>query len=401
MYRESLIGRITLIAGIVFIALSLRSPLAAVGPLANAIQQSTALSHGAVGMITTLPLLCFGFLSMLTPLFTRRWGIEGALGMSLGLITIGIAVRSLVPVAALFGGTLLLGVGIALGNVLLPSLVKRDFPHRKGWMTSLYSSLMGLGAAIAAGVSVPIAEDLGLGWRYALGIWAVIAVIGIIFWIPQLKHHTRPDRSVRIRKSLKTLGRSRLAWEISLFMGLQSFLFYVVLAWLPEILISQGMNPNEAGWMLSLSQAFGVLGTIILPVYAEKRPDQRGIVWGVCLMELVSIAGFLIPGTTFVPLWAVLIGFSLGCSFGLALLFMVMRTWDSETTTGLSGMSQSVGYLVAAAGPALFGALHDWFDSWSPPLILLLVVAALQLLFGLGAGQDKTISAGSGGEDSQ
>ncbi|MDR8389943.1 MFS transporter [Aliifodinibius sp. S!AR15-10] len=384
--------RFTLIAGIILIALTLRAPLAAVGPLTGAIQKATGLSHGMVGLITTLPLLCFGFLSTLTPLFTRKWGIEGTLGIALCLLSVGIALRSIVSISALYAGTLLLGIGIALGNVLLPSLVKRDFPNYKGWMTSLYSSLMGAGATLAAGISVPLANDLGWGWRYSLGCWAVLSITAFLFWIPQLQDHTLPKRTISIRKSLRDLGQSLLAWQIALFMGLQSFIFYVVLAWLPEMLIGQGMDVNTAGWMLALSQGMGVLGTIVLPAYAERLKDQRGIVWIIGIIELVSIAGLLMPGTRFVPLWAGLIGFALGCSFGLALLFMVLRTQNSETTTELSGMSQSLWYLVAATGPTLFGWIHDVTQSWTGPIILLLAVAFCQLLAGLGAGRNTTIS---------
>ena len=379
--------RYLLLAGIVLIAINLRPALAGVGPLVGAIRESTGLSNAMLGLLTTLPLIAFGVLSTLTPLFTRRFGIEGTLAGALVLLTAGILLRAAPSVIALFGGTLMLGIGIAFGNVLLPGLVKRDFSHRTGSMTSLYSSLMGLGAALAAGVSVPLADQVGLGWRWSLGSWAALSLVALLVWLPQLSRRRRAGQKRSFRKAMKDLGGSLLAWQVALFMGLQSFAFYVILAWLPEILQDRGLDPSYAGWMLSLSQGTGVLGTLMIPTWAEKLNDQRGLVWLVSVLEGVSLLGLMLPGTFWVPLWVSLIGFALGGSFGLALLFIVLRSHDTETATELSGMSQSVGYLLAAVGPTLFGGLHDQTGGWLIPLTLLLVVAAIKLAMGLGAGK--------------
>ncbi|MDZ7691486.1 MAG: MFS transporter [Balneolaceae bacterium] len=175
-------------------------------------------------------------LSTITPLFTKRFGIEATLAASLLMLTAGILIRIIPSPVALFGGTLLLGIAIAFGNVLLPSLVKRDFPHRTGLMTSLYSSAMGIGATVAAGISVPLAADFEWGWRWSLGSWALLSVIGFLVWLPQTKDRTLPKHTRSFTKAMKDLGGSKIAWYVALFMGLQSFVFYVVLAWLPEIL---------------------------------------------------------------------------------------------------------------------------------------------------------------------
>lgn len=389
--QNSTLKNILLIAGIIFIAINLRPALAAVGPLISTIRGDTGLSNTMLGLLTTLPLLAFGVLSTLTSLFSRKMGIEGTLALALGLITGGTLIRVIPGSVALFGGTLLLGVGIAFGNVLLPSLVKRDFPKHTGIMTSVYSSMLGLGATLAAGLSVPMAHDLGWGWRWSLGFWAVPALIALIIWLPQLKNLTIPKHSRSFKQSLRDLGSSKVAWQVALFMGLQSLAFYVVLAWLPEILQDRGLSANNAGWMLSLSQAMGVVGTILFPTWGEKVDDQRPLIWLLVIMEAVSIAGLMPANTFLVWLWPSLIGLALGGSFGLALLFIVLRSHNSETATELSGMAQSIGYLLAAIGPTLFGGLHDITHAWFVPLLFLLIIIGGKLIFGLGAARPKEV----------
>lgn len=378
-----------LIGGIVLVAFNLRPALASVGPLVGAIRADTGLSNVMLGLLTTLPLLAFGVVSMFTSLFTRKWGIESTLAGALVLLTLGTFLRVFTPAAALFGGTVLIGVGIAFGNVLLPSLIKRDFPEKSGLMTSLYSSMLGLGATVGAGVSIPLANEVG--WRWSLAAWAVPAALALMIWLPQLKFRTIPKHKHRFSKSLKQLGSAPLAWQVALFMGLQSLAFYVVLAWLPEILQSRGMNAQQAGWMLSLSQGVGVLGTFLIPAWAERMNNQKALIWALSAIELVSLVGLMIPSAPLAGLWVSLIGFSLGGSFGLALLFIVLRTSDTETATELSGLAQSIGYLLAAAGPALFGLLYDISGGWLVPLFMLIVVLFTKLVFGLGAARPRQI----------
>lgn len=379
-----------LIGGIILIAFNLRPALAAVGPLVSAIRADTGLSNTLLGFLTTLPLLAFGVVSMFTSLFTRKWGIELTLAGALLLLMIGTILRIFSPVAALFGGTLLIGIGIAFGNVLLPSLIKRDFPHKSGWMTSLYSSMLGIGATLGAGLSIPLAG--AVGWRWSLGAWAIPVVIAMILWLPQLRYRTLPAHTRSFSSSLKQLGSARLAWQVAFFMGLQSLAFYVILAWLPEILQSRGMNAQQAGWMLSLSQGVGVIGTFLIPAWAEKMKSQHALIWGLSAIEFISIAGLMVPAAPLAGLWVALIGFSLGGSFGLALLFIVLRTGNTETATELSGLAQSIGYLLAAAGPALFGLLYDISKGWTVPLLMLMLVLVAKLIFGLGAARPRQLS---------
>lgn len=380
-----------LVAGIILIALNLRPALSSLGPLVGMIREATGLSNTYLGLLTTLPLIAFGILSTLTPLFTRKYGIEKTLSGALALLTIGISLRALGYVPALFIGTILLGVAIAFGNVLLPSLVKRDFDKRSGFMTSLYSGMMGVGAALAAGLSVPIAKNLPGSWNTSLGVWGLLSFIAFVVWYPQVKQSQPTLKKRSFKKAMKELGSNMLAWKVALFMGLQSLAFYVILAWLPDILISKGFTTSEAGWYLSLSQVTGVAGSVLIPFIAAKKNDQRLLVLILILLEAVSLIGLWLGGNGGVPLWVSLIGFALGGSFGLALLFIVLRSTDSETTVELSGMSQSIGYLLAAIGPIAIGVTHDITDSWDTALFILFGILFIKLYMGIGAGSSQEL----------
>ncbi len=379
-----------LIAGIALVALNLRPALASVGPLVADIRAETGLSDAALGFITTLPLLAFGFLSFLAFGVGRRLGMDRAVGLAVGLLGVGTLLRGATPVAALYAGTALLGVGVALGNVLLPALVKRHFPHRSGQITSLYSSMMGLGATAAAGLSVPIAAQIG--WRGALAVWIIPAVVALLVWLPQMR--TAPEvHAPSSPGSFAMLARSALAWQLALFLGLQSLTFFVLIAWLPDLLQSRGVSETAAGGLLALSQAMGMVGTALVPLWAGASRDQRAIIWVLALLEAVGLAGLALSGVTLAWLWVSIVGFVLGGTFGLALVLLVLRSHDAETTGRLSGMAQSAGYLIAATGPPIFGWLHDITNGWRVPLGFLMIVLVAKLVAGLPAGRPGTVRA--------
>lgn len=381
-----------LIAVIILISLNLRPSITAVGPLVSEIRVNTGLSNSLIGLLTTLPVLAFGIFSVLTSLFTRKMGTEGTMAFALFILTGGILLRVIPVHAALFGGTLILGIGIALGNVLLPGIVKKQFPERAGLVTGIYSSVFGIGATIASGISVPLSENVGLGWRWTLGSWGFLSAVALIAWIPQLKMNMPVIMKKSFRASLRELGTSKLAWHVAIFVGLQSLTFYTLTAWLPEILIDRGMTPTRAGWMLSLMHGVGVLGTLIVPPLASNKPAQKLPVLWIVLFELMSLTGLLFQTSFFfVVFWTSILGFCLGASFGLALLFIVLRSRDSDSANELSGMSQSVGYTIAALGPVLFGALFDLTLNWAIPIIFLLAIAVLKLWSGWEAGKDQYV----------
>jgi len=381
-----------LVLGIVLLAANLRPALTGVAPLIGEIRADTGISNGMAGLLTTLPLLAFALLSPVAPRAARRFGMERTLLVGLLVLAAGILLRWMEAVAALFLGTAILGAAIAIGNVLLPGLVKREFPERAGLMTSVYTTSLGISAALAAGVSVPLAQLDGISWRGALAVWALPAYLACVAWLPQLGREDRPTDAPS-SPGIKDLWRSPLAWQVTLFMGLQSLAYYVTLTWLPKILQEDGMGAARAGWMLGLSQAVAVVAMFIAPVIAGRRRSQRGVVAVAAGVSGAGALGLLVAGSAASTLWVVLLGLGQGASFSLALTFFALRAPDHAHAAALSGMAQSVGYLLAAAGPFLFGVLRDATGAWKVPLASLLAITACLLIAGLGAARDAHVGA--------
>lgn len=381
------------VAGVMLVASNLRAPITSVGPLLANIRESVGLSAGVAGLITAIPLLAFAGLSPLAPGLARRVGVERVLFGALLLLVAGISLRSAYLPAALFCGTLAIGLAIALGNVLLPSLIKRDFPARVGLMTGLYTATMSSAAALASGVSVPLANGLGVGWRGALGLWAALALVAALFWIPRLRTGSQEVGPSRRSFAHSVLWRSALAWQVTLFMGLQSVIFYVAITWLPAILRGEGLATAQAGWMVSIMQFVAIPAALLAPVLAERSPSQRLVLVCAAGLSGAGILGLLsFAGAGVLP-WVILLGLGQGACISLALTLFALRAPDAGRAADLSSMAQSVGYLLAAAGPSLFGLLRDLSGSWSVPLLVLLAVAAGLAASGMGAGRDARVPA--------
>ncbi len=379
-----------LLVGIIMIATTLRSPITAVGPLIETIRSDTGMSHTLAGLLTTFPLLAFALMSPLAPRISRLWGMERALFLGVCAVTVGIVLRFIPTITALFAGTILLGLGIALSNVLLPSLIKRDFPLRTGVMTGIYSVSMNIFAAIASGISVPVAGHLHSGWRGSLVMWGILAVISLLAWLPQLRYRHEVAK-VQVSAKSSSVWGSKLAWQVTIVMGLQSFVFYSVVAWLPEILTQRGMTPSAAGWMLSLMQLFSVPVTFIVPVLAARFKNQRLLIFLTFLCFMIGFILLLTGVQALVPVAVIPIGMGTGAAFGLVTMFFVLRTRHSQQAAELSGMAQSIGYLLAAVGPLLFGLVHDMTGSWTAALLLLLVAGVIYMIAGWGAGNNRYI----------
>ncbi|MEU9321806.1 MFS transporter [Streptomyces sp. NPDC048295] len=376
-------GQVLLVWGLLVVAANLRASLTGVGPLLNRVQSDLGLAPAAAGLLNTLPLLAFAALSPLVPRLAARWGEERLLGGALVVLTIGIAVRWIPTAAGLFIGTVLIGAGIAVGNVLLPSLVKRDFPTKVGLLTSAYAMVMGGVAALASGVAVPIAEVAPGGWHTALGFWVVFALVSVLVWLPQVRT-SGPAGPARRGQQLP--WRSGLAWAVTAFMGLQSLGFYVVVTWLPQVLQDNGVSPAAAGWLLFWFQIVAVLTSLAVPRAMRWARDQRGLATACSVVLLVGYAG-LFAEPRWALLWTVVLGLGGGACLVLALAFISLRAQDAASAGGLSAMAQSIGYLLAAVGPVVFGLLHSLSSGWRAPLLLMVVAAATQTAAALVAGR--------------
>ncbi|MFS7878541.1 CynX/NimT family MFS transporter [Streptomyces asiaticus] len=393
-----------LLIGIVLASLNMRAALAGVSPLLGEISGHFGLSATTGSLVTTIPLIFMGLASPFAPRLARRRGTEAVLLSALVLLLGGILLRVAPPVMALFAGGALVGSGIAFLNVLMPGLVKRDFPHRAAGMTALYTTSMIGGATVSAASAVPLENALG-GWRGSLASWSLLAAVAALVWIPQTvlarrgTHHGEPA-AAPVRTPVRTtsgaeprLGRSALAWQVTLFMGLQSSIAYVCIAWMPTIFTDHGMSKSAAGLVFAFSTMVQMVGSFVVPTLAGRMRSQRTLAVAVAALMGAGIAGLLVAPAAGAWVWAALIGVGQGGSVGLALTMMVLRTGDAHTSARLSGMAQTWGYLLAAVGPLALGAVHQTTGGWALPLTLMLAVCGALALLGLGAGRDRRIRA--------
>lgn len=372
--------------GILLIAVNLRVAFVIVGPVLSNIGAEFAWSGSTAGLLTGLPLISFAVFSPVAPGLARRLGLDRALCVSLLLLAAGILGRSIPVEAAVWTGTVLIGTGIAFLNVLLPSLVKRDLPTRVSQVTGIYTAVQGGVAAAGAAVVVPIANATTYGWRLALGVWAGLALIALAILLPKL----RPRNPIAAKveghaKDLRSPWKSALGWQVTLFMGLQSLAFFVMVAWLPGIEHEQGIPAATSGLHTSVFLLVGVLASLAAGAVLHNTSDQRPIALGSSILAFCAYAGLsLAPQLTL--LWVVVGALGCGSLIVIALSLFSLRAGNHEQAASLSGMAQSVGYAIAATGPVAFGALRDLSGSWMLPLtvtaMLMLVLCFTAVLSG-------------------
>lgn len=392
-----------LVAGVIFASFNLRPAISSVGPVLELIRDDYGLQNWHAGLLTTLPLIAFAFLSPFVPQIGVRLTNELTVVFGMLLLILGMFVRTVPWVSLLFIGTIIAGAGIAVLNVLIPALIKQKFPLKVGIMTGIYSTTMGLVAGTASGLSVPFAEGLGWGWHMALLFWAIPAVIGVILWV-YLAKKARDERKVETIAqadlegakpafaSNKGIWKSPLAWQMAMFMALQSVIFYVTISWLPEILKDIGYSAEGAGWMLSFMQYIGLPSSFLIPVLADRLRTQKGIVIGLGIGMLFGFTTLLFGTSEIMIVFAVaIIGLSVNGNFSLALTFFALRARNAQDASALSGMAQSLGYLFSALGPTLIGYLNDETGSWTWPIISLLTAVMLLVIFGLLVGRDRYV----------
>lgn len=375
-----------LFIGILLIGASLRAPITSVGIALPSIKETLNLSNTSVSLITIIPLLSFAVISLFAAKISHKFGLERTVFGALILICIGIALRAITGVSWLYVGTILIGVGIAFGNVLTPGIIKMNFPLRIGIMTGYYTVVMNIFGSASSYVTAPLVKHFN--YNIAISLIGIVTFIGIIIWSFQLNKHETVNSSQTTTNI--NVWKSPLSWQITLLMGGQSMIFYSLINWLPEFLLSHGTPINEAGIYLSILQLAIIPLTFVTPIFAEKMKNQVLITFVTGLLFVLGILTLMLQ-----PNWAflgiILIGIASGLAFGLVNTFFGLRTENGLTAAKLSGMSQSVGYLFAAIGPLLFGILHDATNSWNTSFSILLVTSIIIMIIGSRAGRNITI----------
>ncbi|MCW3153465.1 MFS transporter [Achromobacter spanius] len=379
-----------LILGILCIAMALRAPVTGVPPLIGMIREQLGLTSTAAGMLITLPLLAFAVVSLFAAGLARRHGLERTLFGAMVLIAVGIVVRTQGAAWGLYGGTAIIGAGIAIGNVLLPSLVKRDFPQHVAGLTSAYVLTMSIVAGVASAIAIPLAGwSTGLsvdGWHFSTLCLLVLPLASMLLWLPQLARHTPPASTTAHAPHGGRLWHSPLAWQVTLYLGINSFVFYVGVSWLPAILRDAGYSAERAGSLHGLLQLMSAGPALFLAPVVRRVKDQRGAAFCSAASSFVAFVG-LITAPGWATAWIVLLGLGTGGGIILGLAFVGLRARHAQQAAALSGMAQCVGYLFAASGPALMGALHDRLGGWSVALALCAILCVAMAVIGLYAGR--------------
>ncbi|MEQ8206193.1 MAG: MFS transporter [Woeseia sp.] len=370
------------------LAFCMRSVLVVIAPLVSDIQAEFGLSASSASLLIAVPVLCFALLAPIAPRLSQRFHSEPVLLLCALLIGIGTLLRVLPALPALMLGTVALGCGIAVANVLLPAFVKRHFPEKIGLMTGLYLVAMSGGATLAAVLAVPLTEATG-SWRVPAMVWALPALFGAVAWSVHLRRGRGQQAPVT---PYGTLWRNPLAWQVTVFMGLQSVGFYSMTAWLPTVLVDAGLSRAAAGGQLSLLALLGIPTALLVPILAMRMPDQRLLALGVSLLTSAGVAGLLIAPATATLLWTAMIGIGIGSAFSVSMVLIVLRSRDGQQAAQLSSMAQTGGYLLATLGPILVGALYDLTGGWHASMCLLLVATLVQGGAGLLAGRNRIVA---------
>lgn len=389
MYTKQFRGlKLLLLVAVLLLSANLRAPLTSVGVLLPAINNDLQLSAFAISIIAILPLLAFSFASLFAAPVSTKIGLNRTIVYALIVITIGIILRSLGSSTLLFTGILLIGIGIAFGNVLAPVFIKASFPLQVGVVTALYTVSMNIFGALSSAVSAPIAK--ATNYNISLAMIGIVTIITLIIWIIVLQK----DKDVEAPQAItmtSSIWRSPLAWQITLFMGGQSVIFYSLINFLPIILKEQQIPVEVTGGYLTVLQIAIIIFTFIIPMIAANMAHQvyLGCING--LLFIAGIAGMIYGDVKYMLVYILFIGVALGISFGLVNLFFSMKTEYTHTAKQLSGMAQAIGYLFAALSVLVFGVIHDYTHNWNHSLYFLLADALLMLIVGMLAGRKRTI----------
>lgn len=387
-----------LVIAMILAAVNLRPAVTSLGALLDPVIEGLEMNGFIAGVLTGVPPLCFALLGPLAPRLAARRGPELVVIGAMAAITLGIVLRSLAPVTGMFlAFTALALAGIAVGNILMPVLVKRWFPHKIGLVTGTYTTAVALGATSVAGVAVPVNEVLGANWRTGLGVWALPAAIALIVWVVvftglrnQISRHQQPADPTQAPPPLGPMRSNSTAWWVAIFFGSQSAAAYIFMGWIPKIFNAYGVDPGYAGALLAVILGVGVPLSFVMPALAARFTNQGPLAWVTGLCGIAAVIGLLTAPAQGALLWAILLGIS-GTNFPLALTMIGLKAHTAAGVSKLSTFAQSVGYLLAIPGPFAVGALQEVTGSWTAPILLLGVLMVAQIVSGVMAGRPRYI----------
>ncbi|ELS52195.1 CynX/NimT family MFS transporter [Streptomyces viridochromogenes] len=387
-----------LVLGIVLTALNLRPAITSLGALLEEVRDGLGMSGSVAGLLTSVPPLCFAVFGVMAPRLARRFGPGAVVCAGMAAITAGLLLRPYVgSTAGFLAASALALMGIAVSNVLMPVIVKRWFPDRVGSMTGLYSMALALGTSAAAAVTVPMTEALGGSWQTGLAVWAGLAAAAVLPWLPFARERgARPAEQPAARQEhareepALRITRSRTAWALAVFFGLQATAAYITMGWMAQIFRDAGVPASTAGLLLAVTMVMGVPLAFVIPRVATRLPHQGPIVLVLGVCGLAGYAGLYFAPAGGAWAWAVLLGVS-NCAFPLALTMVGMRARTGAGVAQLSAFAQSTGYLLSIPGPLLVGVLYQHSGGWGLPIALMTGLMIPQMLVGVLAGRDRTV----------
>jgi MFS transporter, CP family, cyanate transporter len=389
-YRGLLLGLAVGAAG-----LNMRAPITSLPPLFPELSSRLHLSSATLSLLAATPVICFGLGAAFAPWLSRRFGEERVVAGGLVAATVGLLLRGVWPSAMLFPGTILATGAIALLNVLMASMIKRRWPERAGLGIGIFLSGLSVGAILGSLLSVPLYNASGDSVPLALGLWAAPAAVAVVLWLPQVGVQVPRVAAKTVITARTRVHRFALAWQVTAFMGLQSLLYYAALSWLPTMFRDRGDSAVTAGNLLALMGVGNLATSMLVPVLAQRLAGRDRGQHVLVVPSLLGLGAGL-AGSVWAPLgsasgWVLLLGICQGSCLGLAIFFTMARAPDPATAASLSGLAQSVGYLVASAGPLALGLLHSATGGWDVPFVVLIVVTGAELGAGLLAGRHRVL----------
>jgi len=391
------IERTLLVVGVIALGFNLRTAITSLPPIFPELESSLRLSTATISILAATPVLCFAAVSGFAAALARRFGEERVLLAAIVALMAGLVLRAAAPSAALFPGTILAGAAIAVMNVLLSSLIKRRWPERAGFLIGLYITALSVGAIVGSVASVPLWQASGGSIAITLGWLAAPAALGALLWLPNLKN-SKPAKSVARTVPAHSIRRipvyrHALAWQVTLFMGMQSLIYYATLSWLPTILRSRGESASGAGDLLAVMGVGNLAVSLIVGVIAQRMRAQHVLVVPTALAVAAGMAGLVYAPLGSAVAWALILGAGQNAALALAIFFTAARTPNSAAAASLSAFSQAVGYLLASAGPLGAGLLHSATGSWTAPVAVLFALSGVLLVAGLLAARPLVLPA--------